>query len=163
MTTISHMTVRIALTGLVIATGFAANAATDGDNKGGKMRHERPSFSTLDTDSNGALTREEMAAHTKVRFDKMDANSDGQLSADELGQAGKKRAQKRAAKMIVRVDANDDGMISFEEMSAGKMGKRQTKMFDRIDADGNGSLSEDEFAKLGERRGGKNKRQKAGE
>ena len=163
MTTISHMTARIALTGLVIATGFAAYAATDGEGKGGKMRHERPAFSALDTDGNGKLTREEMAAHERVRFDQMDANGDGQLSADELGKMGKKRAEKRAAKMMKRVDANDDGMISFEEMSSGKMGKRQTKMFDRIDADGNGSLSEEEFAKLGEHRGGKHKRQKSGE
>jgi Ca2+-binding EF-hand superfamily protein len=109
------------------------------------------------------LTREEMAAQERVRFDQMDANGDGQLSADELGKMGKKRAEKRAAKMMKRVDANDDGMISFEEMSSGKMGKRQTKMFDRIDADGNGSLSEEEFAKLGEHRGGKHKRQKSGE
>lgn len=163
MTTISRMTARIALTGLVIATGFAANAATDGENKGGKMRHERPAFSTLDTDGNGQLTREELAAHERVRFDKIDADGDGQLSADELGQMGKKRAEKRAKKMMKRVDANGDGMISFEEMSEGKMGKRHAKMFDRIDADSNGSISEEEFAKMTKHRGGKHKRQKAGE
>ena len=165
MTTISRMTARIALTGLVIATGFAANAATDGESKEGKMRKERPSFSALDTDGNGQLTVEELSAQARVRFDKIDTNGDGQLSANELGQTGKKRAEKRAAKMIERADANGDGTISFEELSAGKRGERQAKMFERADADGNGSISEEEFAEIAKhhRGGGKHKRQKSGE
>lgn len=162
MTTISRMTLRIALTGMVIATGFAAQAASeDGQAKAGKMRHERPSFSMLDTDNNGEISRDELAAQARVRFDKSDANGDGMLSAEEMGKAGKKHAEKRAAKMIKRHDANGDGMVSFEEMSKGHEDGRRAKMFDRIDADGNGSLSEEEFAKLGKR--GKHKKQKSGE
>lgn len=158
-----QMTTRLVLTGLVIATGFAAQAASDDTTKPGKMRHERPSFSALDTDNNGELTREELGAQAKLRFDKADANGDGKLSAEELGQNGKKRAEERAAKMIERLDADKDGMLSQDELSKSRKGDRAEKMFDRVDADNNGTISEEEFAKLGKRGHGKKKRMKSGE
>ena len=163
MKMMTRMTTRIVLTGLVIATGFAANAASGDDKQGGKMRHERPSFSALDTNNDGQLTREELAARSKAHFDKADANGDGMLSADEMKQAGSKRAERRAKKMIKRHDANGDGMVSFAEMSSGEKEGRRAKMFDRIDADGNGSLSEEEFAKMQKRGHGKKKKMKDSE
>ena len=150
MTKTTRTSMRIALTGLIIASGFAAQASGgDGEEKSqGKMRHERPSFSALDTDSNGALSKDELAARGRARFDAGDVDGDGMLSKDEMLKDGRKRAERRAGKMIKRHDANGDGMISFEEMKSGKHEDRLAKMFERIDADGNGTLSEEEFAKL---------------
>ena len=161
---ISRMTTRIALTGLVIATGFAAQAASgDTEGKVGKMRHERSAFCTLDTDSNGELTRAELDAHARARFDTRDTDGDGALSAEEMTKEGHKRAEKRAAKMIKRHDANGDGKVSFEEMSSGKKEGRTDKMFERVDADKNGTISEEEFASMKKHRGGKHKGKKQGE
>lgn len=143
----TKLTMRIMLTGLAITAGIAAQAST-GSQGEGKMKHERPAFSTLDTDGNGELSREEMTAHGKARFEARDTDGDGFLSKDEMMQAGKERAGKRAEKMLKRADANGDGKISFEEMTSGKRGERQAKMFERADTDGNGTISQAEFDEM---------------
>ncbi len=162
MTRFTTVTSRIVLTGLVIATGFAAQAASgDGEGKrDGKMRGERPSFEMLDADKNGELTMEELQAHARVRFDERDANKDGKLSAEEMVKDGQKRAEKRAGKMIERHDTDGDGMVSFEEMSNGRKEGRGAKMFERIDADSNGTISEEEYAQMKEMGRGHGKRMK---
>ena len=52
--------------------------------------------------------------------------------------------------MLKRVDANDDGKISLEEMTARR---DPARMIERLDSDGDGQLSAEEFATLKERRG----------
>lgn len=151
----SKMTLRILATSLVITAGFAASAATDGAGDGKSMKRERPSFSLLDVDGNGQLTREELAAHGKARFERFDANGDGLLSKEEMMQQGKRRAERRAEKIFKHADANGDGLLSFEEMNSGKRGDRMGKMFERMDADENGTISEAEFAEMGKHRRGK--------
>jgi Ca2+-binding EF-hand superfamily protein len=45
-------------------------------------------FDKLDTDKNGAVDKNEIAAHAKQRFDKLDADKNGVLSKDELSAQG---------------------------------------------------------------------------
>ena len=58
-----------------------------------------------------------------------------------------KRMKKRQAKMLKRMDADDDGMLSFDEMQA-KQQKRLDKMFSRLDANEDGMLSAEELEKM---------------
>ena len=81
------------------------------------MARERgPDFSALDTDSSGEVTLTEMQALGEARFANTDTDGDGFLSVTELEAAGSERAKKRAARMIERLDADQDGKLSLAEM-----------------------------------------------
>ena len=133
------MTYVLKLAALGIAITFGAVAADQAE-----AREGRPGFEALDTNNDGQLTRAEMEAHRAVRFADTDTNGDGLLSLEELQAKGEERAQKRAARMMDRLDANDDGLISEEELSKMRSG-RMGRMFDRVDSNGDGSISKAEF------------------
>ncbi len=130
-----------------------------GHGEGGQCRPEI-TFEMLDTDGNGAITAAEMTAKAMQRFNAGDANDDGFLSVEEILAAGKARMAEhrgdnaeaedsqraeRAALMIERLferqDANNDGLLSPEEMKPGQAADR----FEQSDTDGNGEISEAEF------------------
>lgn len=140
-----------------IAAGLGVSAASaEGFGRGGPMGAERPSFSELDTDGDGALSEAELQAPMAERFAAADADGDGTLTAEELvamveGRRAEQMAR-MAERMIARFDANDDGVLSPDEMATPPA---PATMFERLDTDGDGTISEDEFAAVGERgRGG---------
>ncbi len=140
------------LSGL-IALGLAVNA-------GGAMARDgmgpRIDFEAADRNSDGKLTQEEIKAFAEARFAAADTDGDGALSVDEMAARmearmrdnAKDHAQRGAARMIEHRDANDDGKLSFDEMSPKDGG---AKMFSRLDADDDGAISTEEFAKMQER------------
>ena len=101
-------------------------------------------FEQLDSNGDGEISMAEMENRAAVRFATVDTDGDGFLSLEELQAQGEERAKKRAERHMERLDANDDGKLSAEEMK--RPGKRGEKMFDRIDADDSGTISEEEFA-----------------
>ena len=133
---------------------------------------ERPNFEQIAADGNGELTAEEFAqaraAGGAARFAEVDTNGDGELSVEELTAAAKKRqsdrAERRISKMMERLDADESGTISQEEMTevAGRREGRRGNMIERMDTDENGTVSKAEFEegveKFGDREGGKGKR-----
>ncbi|TWU30851.1 Matrixin [Novipirellula artificiosorum] len=72
-------------------------------------------------------------------FDRFDASGDGSLSEDELPS---KLWEKLNAE---GVDANEDGLITLEEIDAAMLAAREAK-FTELDVDENGLLSEDEVS-----------------
>ena len=114
------------------------------------------SFQELDANGDGQITKEEMTAHRDKRFTDADANGDGQLNLEEMQAAAQKQASDRVAKMFEKHDANQDGVLSSDELPKPR---RADKMFDRMDADDNGSISEQEFADAKDRFGRHKKRQ----
>ena len=131
------------LSGVVLAAG-AAQA---------ENHRERPDFATLDLNSDGSVSLEEIQAQGDARFASADTNADGALSAQELIAAAGTRASERAAKMIERHDDNGDGVLQIDEMPRRSVGDRAARMFERVDADGDGVLSQEEFETAKERRG----------
>lgn len=118
---------------LVLSLGAASLASAAGMQHGkGKGMGPRgmnieQMFENLDTNKDGQLTKEEIQAAGQARFKAMDTDGDGFLSADELTAAAEKRAAERqakrgdrTAKMLEKLDADNDGKLSFEEMDAGK-------------------------------------------
>ena len=101
-----------------------------------------PDFSTLDTDGNGEVTMQEMQASAQTRFDAADTDGDGFLSQAELEAHSSARAAERAERMMSRMDADDDGKLSPDEMAPRR---DPARFFERMDKDDNGSLSEEEF------------------
>lgn len=150
-------TIFTTLTAVAIAVGTAAVAHGDGHRGGNGPMMDRPDFSELDTNSDGVLSPEELAAPHAARFAQADGNGDGMLSAEEMAAHAETMRQQRAIRgaerMIERMDANDDGQLSVEEMTVRAGAK---SMFDRLDKDGDGAISEEEFADAG--KGGKRMR-----
>lgn len=124
--------------------------------KGGRD-HQRASFEQLDADGDGQVTQAEITALRQSKFTSADADGDGQLSLEEMQTQAQSRATERTAKFFERLDANDDGFLSDDELPKPR---NASKMFERIDADGNGSISEQEYADAKEKRGHKHKRNK---
>lgn len=114
-------------------------------------------FDEVDANADGKVTKEELAAHRNAMIAAMDTDKDGTLSEAELLAAHQKRkAEKEAARearmvgrMIERLDANKDGVLSVTEMTLPQ--NRAERMFDRADADGDGVISRDEAQAIRDR------------
>ncbi|MEP2642722.1 EF-hand domain-containing protein [Roseobacter sp.] len=112
----------------------------------GEGPREPIEFGTLDLNSDGQITLEEMHAHGAARMARADSNGDGFLTLDEVQAAEAKRSGARAAKMFEHRDANADGKLSPDEMQGSERGDRR---FSRADTDGNGAISQAEFDAAG--------------
>lgn len=103
-------------------------------------------FDKIDTNKDGKITPDEIAAFHKARATEADTNADGVISAEELVAFGEKMAAERklqrAQTMIDRMDVNKDGKLQVDEMKA--PADAGTKMFARIDTDGDGAISKAE-------------------
>lgn len=134
-------------------TGFML-PAIDAQAQG---RGERPDFATLDTNGDGALTMEELAAAGAARFATADTDGDGLLSAAELTAQATERAEGRAAEAVARMlehlDENGDGNISQDELP--DRGDRAERMFERADANDDGTVTQEEFQEARPERGGR--------
>ena len=113
-------------------------------------------FDTIDADKDGKVTQDELAAHRAAEFAAADTNSDGALSAEEL--QAKMMAEmlaRQSARMIENMDNDGNGSLSVEEMGEGPMAGN----FARIDSDNDGAISKEEAQaaaeKVGKRREGR--------
>ena len=137
---------------LLASVGVVGTAnAFGGGQRGGEM----PSFEELDTDGDGVVSAEELAAHADARFDSMDTDGDGVLSVEEITAMIEAEASSRAARgverMIERLDENDDGVISEDEMPE----RGQSRLIEHLDEDEDGVISSDEFEAAKDKRKGK--------
>ncbi len=84
---------------------------------------EQPShgkfFEKIDTNKDGAITREEARAAHARRFERLDANQDGTISLEEF--------QTTAERRFARYDLDGDGRVTREEMAEAKRAHRKRK------------------------------------
>lgn len=118
---------------------------------------------TLDTNGDGKLSKEEIAAAPSV-LKKVDANEDGEVTADELLKAAPRPEMRRPGGpdagrfveavlgRIMQSDKDGDGKISRDEAP-----ERLARGFDRIDGNGDGFVDKAELKtaleKIAQRRG----------
>ncbi len=136
-----YMMTGAALAIVAATTGFAvAQSGQMGQGHGPAFK-----FEDLDANGDGQITSEEMQSRAEARFGEADTDGDGKLSADEMAERMRARMAERmalrATRMIDRMDRDDDGMVSLEEMRSGRMGQ----MVQRADTDGDGAISQSEF------------------
>ena len=130
--------------------------AADEVPKPGDVSGKKPDIAQLarraDTDNNGKVTFDEMRAVMpkldRARFDEMDRNKDGVLSPEDRAQAereGKQGAGEAGAKLM-ESDANKDGKLTYEELTAAKPGFPR-EAFDKADRNKDGVLSAEDQAR----------------
>lgn len=144
------MKTKILMTAILASVVMTAAAAQEQ----APQRHERPAFSTLDTDGDGNVTLEEMQARGEARFAEVDTDGDGGLSEAELIASANDRAADRVTRMLEQHDANEDGILQQSEMPK-RGGDRAERMFERVDADSDGAITEAEFEAAKDRMGGR--------
>lgn len=101
-------------------------------------------FERADTDKNGSLSEAEVLASAEKIFERRDSNKDGALDTADAGPGKgkghhKMGGEQRAERMLKRLDTDNDGKISQNEMLA-----RATDTFQRLDADKNGEVTKAE-------------------
>ncbi|QOL80797.1 EF-hand domain-containing protein [Pseudooceanicola spongiae] len=112
-----------------------------------------PEFSTIDANGDGQISQDELDLIATQRFAAIDTDGNGTVSTEEMvahmkameEQRRADRETRMAEKMIARMDLNDDGVLSADEMKPGAVRPPKT-MLERLDTDGNGTISQEEFA-----------------
>lgn len=134
---------------LTLAAGVAICAATlaAGTVFAKPGGHRAPiNFEQLDTDGDGSIPRSEMENLRAEKMASLDADGDGNISLEELEASGAERVKAHAKRMMDRLDKNDDGVISADEMGGSD---RASRRFDRVDTDGDGVVTKAEFEAAG--------------
>lgn len=130
----------------MVAASISTVAFADIGRQGGRGMQVPFNFEEMDADKDGKVTEAEIAVYRAAKIAEIDTDKDGKISAAELTAAHDKlaeaRANRRAERMITRLDGNNDGVLSVEEMA--QMGNQNGRMFDRIDTDGDGAISKAE-------------------
>ena len=132
---------------VVLALALGAGTAIAKGGPGGKSGFRgQMDFETMDTNGDGKITQEDLAAKAEERFKAADTDGDGKLSAEEMkaGAEGRRaeRMQARMDRMIERLDTDGDGLISLQEIQSTERGGR---FFERLDKDGDGGVTAEEF------------------
>jgi EF-hand domain pair/EF hand len=108
----------------------ADGIATRDEAEAAALERTRKLFDSLDADKNGSLTkaevdaarnqrREAMREHAQDRFKAADSDGDGKLSKDEAG-----KGMPMVARRFDQLDADKDGALTAEELTAHKRGGR---------------------------------------
>ena len=94
--------------GLALSGVIVASLAVAGSNSIHDRKHRMIDATSLDSNGDGALSRDELLSHSKHRFDRLDTNEDGTISANEFSA--------RLAAMFTRMDTNEDGLLQGDEL-----------------------------------------------
>lgn len=141
---------------IVCAALFAGRAAlaqpvpaSISDKNSDAQKNFERRFTQLDRNGDGAIDREEAAAHAVLskHFDDIDVNKDGRLSREELQtqrQEHRNRFLSRFDEQFTAADKDGDGALTRAEAEAGRMG-RIVEHFDRIDANRDGKVTREEL------------------
>jgi Ca2+-binding EF-hand superfamily protein len=153
---------KVLITALVagFAMSTAAVAGTDHDKDHKRGPHHGRIMEKLDTNKDGAISKEEFEAKRASEFSEADADKDGTVTMAELSayheQKREERRQARERRMFERLDENNDGTVSEDEFQ--KVG-----MFDRMDKNDDGKVTPDEMRWKGKHHGHGHHRDKDGD
>ena len=94
--------------GLALSSIVVASLAVAGNMGHHQKRHHLMHATSIDSDGDGQLTRDEVMAHSRTRFDRLDSNGDGLVSPEEYGA--------RLVNMFGRMDTNGNGILEGDEL-----------------------------------------------
>ncbi len=136
--------------GGVLLVGIAGVAiAASGPRFGGEFQGKKM-FDQADTNTDGAITSEEMSAALTARFKEADADSDSMVTKAEVIALVEKRSEGRASRfsgrisdqIVLRTDINDDGKVALSEAE-----NRAKKVFALMDFNDDGKVERAEIGR----------------
>lgn len=114
----------------------AATPAMSEEERAAYMERQGLGFSSMDANSDGGVTTEEMITWTRTSYIVGgDNDGDGGYSAEELGMMNEE-----VRTMLLRADTDGDGAVTSDEFEA-----RITARVEAADADGDGRVTEAEM------------------
>ncbi len=114
---------------------------------GAESRKWEARFDRLDSNKDGRISQSELDARRQAAFRAMDTNSDGIVSQEEYKAAVLARMTPRLEKRYAKLDRNDDGKLSPDEI-----GRHKRNFIERMDTNGDGAISKQEAKAAAERR-----------
>jgi Ca2+-binding EF-hand superfamily protein len=142
----------ISAAALAIASPALAQNAPKPISRSDFLKNVDARFNNVDTNHDGKVTREELAAaqqrdlqnakaalnkRMEDEFKRLDTNHDGVLSLQEfLAAAPAIKTTETPDQLLARLDTNHDGKVSLEEFRAPEIAK-----FNRIDANHDGVIT----------------------
>ncbi|WP_077383471.1 EF-hand domain-containing protein [Mesorhizobium prunaredense] len=126
--------------------GLVPLSAAHGQDISGKDMPGKRILQRVDTNGDGAISKDEMLAARERMFTKLDRNDDGVIDEKEIEGARDTimdradAAQARLGNRWPRMDTNGDGKVSEDEF------RNRMPLFDLADRNGDGTLSADEIA-----------------
>ncbi|MEM0899680.1 MAG: hypothetical protein AAGI92_06980 [Pseudomonadota bacterium] len=138
----AQSTTTIALTGLLVFSLGAIGQAHADETKLGERGAMRL-IQQIDTDRNGAITREELSEFITARYAEADLNNDDSVTMEEAETFGQNRGMRRArgvTPVMSRVDIDGNGTVTLAEIE-----ERADKAFAFFDLDNSGSIEADEL------------------
>jgi uncharacterized tellurite resistance protein B-like protein len=144
------------ITAVLAAAALPLLAEAERPKRGDHHAAHAAMLAEVDTNADGAISREEMAAHRAQKFTEIDTNKDGAASTEEmLAHHEAKRAEhrkKRGDDHHKRLDTDGNGSVTAAEFNAAPM-----PGFDMMDTNADGAISKQERAaakaKIKEKRG----------
>ena len=94
--------------GLTLSSIVVASLSVAGNVSQHDKRPYMIQATSIDSNGDGQLTREEVLAHSRTKFDRLDSNGDGLVSPDEYGV--------RLVNMFARMDTNGNGILEGNEL-----------------------------------------------
>jgi len=137
---------------LAAARGRHANAAADDTARAQRRAgFAQQRFAALDANHDGAVSRDEFVAAAATRFQQIDAHGNGKVTAGQIASSpqARERAGRIAARLVKRLDANGDGVVTQDEFLAAA-----SKRFARLDRNGDGFIDAGELPAHHGRHGG---------
>lgn len=120
-----------------IASSQALAAAGDYGGKHGRGHGYGERLKRMDSDKDGAITKDEFLQQRIRQFKELDANKDGAVDNAELESPMKERSEFRVKRMMKKLDANADSKVSRDEFQTGPR-----ERFKARDIDGDGKMTE---------------------
>ncbi|MBM3502905.1 MAG: hypothetical protein FJX65_03430 [Alphaproteobacteria bacterium] len=145
----------LAIAAVLLAAGVSLaqpRSGGPGGGPGGPPHDRGGDFSErfvelFDTNKDGKVSIEEIAAEHRRLFGAADVDSNGQLSVDEFRRRGQFFQMLGATSLFDMLDANGDGQLTAEEITA-----PSRRWFKRYDANSDGGIEATEVPSRGRRR-----------
>ena len=130
----------LAAAALILVTPVAVAQVDRGEGRGDRRAAMQDRLAQLDTNGNGAISRDEANAARTAHFAEIDTDGDGVATFAEYEAHQERRRTERRQAAYNRSDLNGDGVVSQDEFLTD-----DNQRFARADRNGDGEITQSEM------------------